>query len=710
MKKKITGILVCMVVLATASLLAAETATLRPDRQTAASLRGAKESADYRPVEAVAEEILAGPVDRSKDFCDLYGTPAVYIYNFFYGLEWYANYQDPEEFGCVDVWPFEVTEICFDMTVGDSLTFEVQGFVLENVGQPGYPSPGATLCETPVYQQNLPDAGDFHICLPMTEPCCVNEPYFAAVYFYTDFSQMADKPDPLAENDPSDVWRSYCDYGVGWIDLVLNWSWPGEMILNSVGYTSPQNDCPKLDFGDAPDPTYPTLLANDGARHIIVPNVHLGANIDQEVDGQPNASALGDDSNPLAPDDEDGVVFTSLAVAGNPVTVKVTASVAGFLDAWVDFNVDGDWDDAGEQIFASEPLAAGVNNLTFNVPITTPAGITYSRFRFSTAGGLSYTGLASDGEVEDYRVFVLEPITDIKMHHPQWPDLDKTGMDVGFSYTTMLMLGDDWLCTKTGPVTDIHFWGSFESDILPAEGAGNLSFGVEIYSDNQYTHTPEDMLWSRGFFPGQYTVHQVADNNPEDWFDPYTGEWYNDDHLQIYQYDFFIEEDHFEQDSGTVYWLTIMDISGYWGFGWKTTEYSLRYREDAVYSLGIEWVPMEYPPGHEYGYQSLDLAFVITGHEGVPPVICGDVNNDGIVNIGDVVYMVSYLYKSGPAPIPQTCVGDVNNDDIVNVGDIVYLVAYLYKGGPVPNPNCCNPAWKDSGSNPTPHGGHRWVK
>jgi hypothetical protein len=691
MKKKITAILVCMLVIATGSLLAAETATLRPDRQTAASLRGARESADYRPVEAVAEEILSGPVDRSKDFCDLYGTPAVSLTDFFYGLEWYANYQDPEEFGCVDVWPFEVTKICFDMRVGDSLTFEVQGFVLENVGQPGYPSPGATMCETPIYQQFLPDAGDWHLCLTMTEECCVNEPYFAAIYFYTDFSQMADKPDPLAENDPSDVWRSYCDYGVGWIDLVLHWSWPGEMILNSAGYTSPQNDCFKPDFGDAPDPTYPTLLANDGARHTIVPNVHLGAGIDAEADGQPNASALGDDSNPLAPDDEDGVVFTSLAVAGNPVTVKVTASVAGFLDAWVDFNVDGDWADAGEQIFAGEPLAAGVNNLTFNVPATTPAGITYSRFRFSTAGGFSYTGLAPDGEVEDYRVFILEPITDMKMHHPQWPDLDNTGMDVDF----FTLLGDDWLCTKTGPVTDIHFWGSFECDYLPAAGVGSLSFGVEIYSDNQYTHTPGDLLWTRGFSLGQYAVHQVADNNPEDWLEWYTGEWYNDDHLQVYQYDFFIEEDYFEQDSGTVYWLVIDDITyypDYLGFGWKTTEYSLRYREAAVSSLGIDWLPMEYPSGHAYGYQSLDLAFVITG-EG-PSVLCGDVNHDGVVNIGDAVYILNWLFKSGPAPMPSMCVGDVNNDDRVDLGDAVYILNWLFKSGSLPNPNCCAPVWK----------------
>jgi hypothetical protein len=96
---------------------------------------------------------------------------------------------------------------------------------------------------------------------------------------------------------------------------------------------------------------------------------------------------------------------------------------------------------------------------------------------------------------------------------------------------------------------------------------------------------------------------------------------------------------------------------------------------------------------HECIGTSLDLAFVITGHEGVLPVKCGDVNNDGILGLGDVVYLISYQYKGGPAPVPCKCVGDVNNDDIVGLGDVVYLITYQYKGGPAPNPNCCNPPW-----------------
>ena len=63
--------------------------------------------------------------------------------------------------------------------------------------------------------------------------------------------------------------------------------------------------------------------------------------------------------------------------------------------------------------------------------------------------------------------------------------------------------------------------------------------------------------------------------------------------------------------------------------------------------------------------------------------IRGDANGDGIIDVGDVVYLVSYLYRNGPAPDPLEA-GDANCDAIVNVGDVVYLVSYLYKGGPPP--------------------------
>jgi hypothetical protein len=63
--------------------------------------------------------------------------------------------------------------------------------------------------------------------------------------------------------------------------------------------------------------------------------------------------------------------------------------------------------------------------------------------------------------------------------------------------------------------------------------------------------------------------------------------------------------------------------------------------------------------------------------------IRGDVNGDGVIDLGDVVYLINYLYKGGPAPDPLW-VGDVNCDGIVDLGDVVYLINYLYRGGPPP--------------------------
>jgi PKD repeat protein len=73
-----------------------------------------------------------------------------------------------------------------------------------------------------------------------------------------------------------------------------------------------------------------------------------------------------------------------------------------------------------------------------------------------------------------------------------------------------------------------------------------------------------------------------------------------------------------------------------------------------------------------------------------PPVICGDANNDGTINVADVVYLINYLFIGGPAPVPDLCVGDANGDSMVDISDVVYLTNYLFVGGPNPG-GCCIP-------------------
>ena len=86
-----------------------------------------------------------------------------------------------------------------------------------------------------------------------------------------------------------------------------------------------------------------------------------------------------------------------------------TASAAGRLDLWIDFDNNGTFD-ADEHLGGgtSYDLVAGANSFDFTLEAgTVTTGVPLAvRARFSSAGGLAPTGRASDGEVEDYSLTV----------------------------------------------------------------------------------------------------------------------------------------------------------------------------------------------------------------------------------------------------------------------------------------------------------------
>ena len=170
------------------------------------------------------------------------------------------------------------------------------------------------------------------------------------------------------------------------------------------GSETPEPGETALDFGDAPG-SYGTT--GEGSAVHAIGGPILGETVDAETNGFPSAGADGDDLDGDA-DDEDGVVFDPLLAPVLPNLVRVVASEAGLLDAFIDVAGDGSFDEPGDQIFTSEPLVAGENLLTFRIPPTEP-GETYARFRISSAGGLGPGGDAPDGEVEDLVVSIGTP-------------------------------------------------------------------------------------------------------------------------------------------------------------------------------------------------------------------------------------------------------------------------------------------------------------
>ncbi len=142
-----------------------------------------------------------------------------------------------------------------------------------------------------------------------------------------------------------------------------------------------------LDLGTAPAP-YPTSLVDNGARHGIDGALFLG---------------MGSTA-------DDGVTFVDPLDPGTTARIEVTASSIGRLDAWIDFNRDGDWSDADEQVAQNVVLDTGVNELLIPIPITATPGSTWTRFRLSRLGGLASTGVADHGEVEDHAITTV-PVT-----------------------------------------------------------------------------------------------------------------------------------------------------------------------------------------------------------------------------------------------------------------------------------------------------------
>jgi hypothetical protein len=66
------------------------------------------------------------------------------------------------------------------------------------------------------------------------------------------------------------------------------------------------------------------------------------------------------------------------------------------------------------------------------------------------------------------------------------------------------------------------------------------------------------------------------------------------------------------------------------------------------------------------------------------PVRVGDVQANGSMDAADIIYLVAYVFRSGPEPLPRVEAGDVDCSGTIGSADVIYLVNHVFKSGAAP--------------------------
>ena len=229
----------------------------------------------------------------------------------------------------------------------------------------------------------------------------------------------------------------------------------------------------------------------------------------------------------------------------------------------------------------------------------------------------------------------------------QWPDTTPNGVDVWNSSTFPpgvtdgpWLLADDFVCTNTGPITDIHLWGSWlNNQIVP----NTITFWVGLFDDvpagpgNPFSR-PGQLLWEECFAPGSYS-ELPGPTGQETFLDPGPPTTVGTDQ-QIWYYCFYPTNPPTQYGSSshpTNYWLAVyaqMPAAGGGYFGWKTTtnvqhDVSVHtfFNPQTCPNLALGTSLAGWTPTVTSGtaQRSLDLAFKLNTSTN-PPVACVETN------------------------------------------------------------------------------------
>ena len=137
---------------------------------------------------------------------------------------------------------------------------------------------------------------------------------------------------------------------------------------------------------------------------------------------------------------------------------------------------------------------------------------------------------------------------------------------------------------------------------------------------------------------------------------------------------------HNDDYNSSEYWAGIDYIwDVFWDFDPRPADPEIDYCR-TIYDFIHGW--------RSFGYPVEELFRDLMEAHGIAVFIPGDANFDGLVNITDMVYMIQYIFNSGPQPQPVISSGDFDGDCLISITDAVYGINYVFEGGSAPVPGC----------------------
>ncbi|MFI5172672.1 MAG: GEVED domain-containing protein [Chitinophagales bacterium] len=172
----------------------------------------------------------------------------------------------------------------------------------------------------------------------------------------------------------------------------------------SMKYNATATSCEVFDYGEVEDYTASFTAAagyctSSGtfASSRWIDYVHLGSitRTSSSDGGYYNATAL-----------------STNVVKGSSYSISYSAGFSGtvyqmYWKAWIDYNLDGDFTDAGEPIFQKKANTSGTLTKNFTIPATAATGLTRMRISSKYGGFATSCENFSYGEVEDYSINIL---------------------------------------------------------------------------------------------------------------------------------------------------------------------------------------------------------------------------------------------------------------------------------------------------------------